>query len=48
MAIAVYLGGRTLLHNGFEIITAVVTLLCGMLGVEFLMIGLNHWPGQLP
>ena len=47
MAMAVFLGGRTLMQNGFEIITAVVTLVCGMLGVEFMMIGLNHWPGQL-
>ena len=23
-------------------------LVCGMLGVEFMMVGLNHWPGQLP
>ena len=47
MAIAVFLGGQTLVQNGFEIITAVVTLVCGMLGVEFMLIGLNHWPGNL-
>ena len=24
---------------------AIVTLLCGMLGVEFMLIGVAHWPG---
>ena len=47
MAIAVFLGGKTLLKNGFDIVLAVVTLLCGMLGVEFLLIGLSNWPSGL-
>ncbi|UCB53722.1 MAG: hypothetical protein JSW45_07025 [Thiotrichales bacterium] len=47
MAIAVFLGGKTLLKNGFDIVLAIVTLLCGMLGVEFLLVGLSHWPSGL-
>lgn len=47
MAVAVFLGGQTLIKNGFDIVLAIVTLLCGMLGVEFIMIGLEHWPGNL-
>jgi hypothetical protein len=47
MAVAVFLGGQTLAKNSFDIVLAVVTLLCGMLGVEFMLIGLNHWPGNL-
>jgi small neutral amino acid transporter SnatA (MarC family) len=47
MAIAVFLGAQTLVQNGLEIVTAVVTLVCGMLAVEFMMIGLRHWPGNL-
>ncbi len=47
MAIAVFLGGQTLTKNGFDIVLAIVTLLCGMLGVEFMIIGFNHWPGGL-
>jgi len=44
-AIAVYLGGQTLLKQGFDVVLAVVTLVCGMLGVEFMLIGIAHWPG---
>lgn len=44
-AVAVYMGGRTLLKNGFDIVLAVVTLICGMLAVEFLILGIRHWPG---
>lgn len=47
MVIAVFLGGQTLVRNGFEIVLGVVTLLCGMLGVEFMLVGLEHWPGKL-
>ncbi len=47
MAVAVFLGGQTLAKNGFEIVLAIVTLLCGMLGVEFMLIGFAHWPGSL-
>ena len=47
MAVAVFLGGQTLVKDRFDIVLAVVTLLCGMLGVEFMLIGLNHWPGNL-
>ncbi len=47
MAIAVLLGGQTLVKNGFDIVLGVVTLLCGMLGIEFLLVGLDHWPGNL-
>jgi small neutral amino acid transporter SnatA (MarC family) len=47
MAVAVYLGGQTLAKNGFEIVLAIATLLCGMLGVEFMLIGVAHWPGNL-
>jgi len=45
MAAAVFFGGQTLLNKGFDIVLAVVTLVCGMLGVEFMLIGLQHWPG---
>ena len=44
-AIAVFIGGQTLLKNGFDIVMVVVTLLCGMLGVEFMLVGIRHWPG---
>jgi hypothetical protein len=44
-AVAVYLGGQTIIQNGFEIVLAVVTLICGMLAVEFMLIGIQHWPG---
>jgi small neutral amino acid transporter SnatA (MarC family) len=47
MAIAVFFGAQTLAKNGFEIVLAIVTLLCGMLGVEFMLIGVAHWPGNL-
>ena len=46
MAIAVFLGGQTLLRSGFEPVLVIVTLVCGMLGVEFMLIGLAHWPGS--
>ena len=46
MAVAVFLGGQTLVKNGFDIVLGVVTLLCGMLGIEFLLVGLEHWPGK--
>lgn len=47
MLIAVILGVQTLVKNGFEIVLAVVTLVCGMLGVEFMVIGIEHWPGNI-
>jgi len=47
MAVGVFLGGQALVKNGFEIVLAIVTLLCGMLGVEFMVIGIEHWPGNL-
>ena len=47
MAVAVFLGGQTLVKSGFEIVLAIVTLLCGMLGVEFMVIGIGHWPSSL-
>ncbi len=47
MAVGVFLGGQALVKYGFEIVLAIVTLLCGMLGVEFMVIGLEHWPGNL-
>lgn len=47
-AIAVYFGGQTLARNGFDIVLAVVTLVCGMLAVEFMLIGIAHWPGGWP
>jgi len=47
MAVAVFLGGQALVKNGFEIVLAIVTLICGMLGVEFMLIGFAHWPGNL-
>jgi len=47
MAVAVFLGAQALVKKGFEIVLAIVTLLCGMLGVEFMVIGLEHWPGNL-
>lgn len=46
MAVAVFLGGQTLVKNGFDIVLGVVTLICGMLGIEFLLVGLEHWPGN--
>lgn len=46
MSIAVFFGGQTLLRQGFDLVTAIVTMLCGMLAVEFLMVGLAHWPGK--
>ena len=45
-AVAVFFGGQTLIRNGLEIVTAVVTLLCGMLAVEFMLTGIRHWPGS--
>jgi small neutral amino acid transporter SnatA (MarC family) len=47
MAIAVFLGARTLVKDSFDIVLAVVTLLCGMLAVEFMLVGLKHWPGNV-
>lgn len=47
MAIAVFFGVQTLAKSGFDIVVAVVTLLCGMLGVEFMLVGIEHWPGAL-
>ena len=47
MAVAVYLGALTLTKNGFDIALAIVTLLCGMLGVEFMVIGIEHWPAKV-
>jgi small neutral amino acid transporter SnatA (MarC family) len=47
MAVAVFLGIQTMARNGFDIVLSVVTLLCGMLGVEFMITGLEHWPGTL-
>jgi hypothetical protein len=47
MAVAVFLGGQTLVKSGFEIVLAIVTLLCGMLGIEFMVIGIGHWPSNL-
>lgn len=47
MAVAVFFGGQTLVKNGFEIVLAIVTLLCAMMGVEFMLIGIAHWPGNL-
>ena len=47
MAIAVFLGGQTLVKKGFDIVLAIVTLLCGMLGIEFMVIGIEHWPASL-
>ena len=44
MAAAVFLGAKTLVKNGFDIVLGVTTLLCGMLGVEFMLVGLAHWP----
>ena len=46
MLAAVFFGGQTLVKNGFDIVIAVVTLVCGMLGVEFMLVGLAHWPGS--
>jgi len=45
-AIAVFLGGQTLLKNGFDLVLAIVTLICGMLAVEFMLVGIRHWPGS--
>lgn len=47
MAAAVIVGARTLMQRGFDIVLGVVTLVCGMLGVEFMLVGLAHWPGSL-
>ena len=47
MAVAVYTGVRSLAKNGFDIVLAVVTLVCGMLGVEFMLTGIQHWPGNI-
>jgi len=47
MAVAVFLGAQTLTKNGFDIVLAIITLLCGMLGVEFMVIGIEHWPGNM-
>ena len=47
MAAAVYLGLQTMLKNGFDLALSVVTLVCGMLGVEFMITGLEHWPGGM-
>jgi len=47
MAVAVYSGIKTLAKNGFDIVIAVVTLVCGMLGVEFMLTGIQHWPGNV-
>ena len=47
MAAAFFLGGQTLIKNGFDIVLGVVTLLCGMMGIEFMLVGLQHWPGKL-
>jgi len=47
MAAAVFLGLKTMLKNGFDLALSVVTLLCGMLGVEFMITGLEHWPGSM-
>jgi hypothetical protein len=47
MAAAVFLGGQILVKNGFDIVLAIAILLCGMLGVEFMLIGIAHWPGNL-
>lgn len=47
MAAAVFLGIQTMAKNGFDIVLSVVTLLCGMLAVEFMVTGLEHWPGSM-
>ena len=47
MAIAVFFGVQGLSKNGFDIVVTIVTLLCGMLAVEFMVIGIQHWPGSL-
>ena len=47
MAIAVILGIQTLVKNSFDVVLAVVTLICCMLSVEFMVIGIAHWPGKL-
>ena len=47
MAAAVYLGVRTLAKNGIDIVLGIVTLVCAMLAVEFMLIGFRHWPGGL-
>ena len=46
MAAAVIVGARTLMQSGFDIVLGVVMLVCGMLGVEFMLVGLAHWPGS--
>jgi small neutral amino acid transporter SnatA (MarC family) len=47
MAAAVFFGLQTMAKNGFDIVLAIVTLLCGMLGVEFMLTGLEHWPSAM-
>jgi hypothetical protein len=47
MATAVFFGLQTMARSGFDIVLSVVTLLCGMLGVEFMLTGLEHWPGGM-
>lgn len=47
MAAAVYFGAQTLAKNGVEIVLGIVTLVCAMLAVEFMLIGFRHWPGSL-
>jgi hypothetical protein len=47
MAAAVFLGLQTMIRNGFDLVLGVVTLVCGMLGVEFMLVGLAHWPDTL-
>lgn len=47
MASAVFLGIQTMARNGFDIVLSIVTLLCGMLAVEFMLTGIEHWPGSL-
>ena len=46
-AAAVYFGARTLAKNGMDIVLGIVTLVCAMLAVEFMLIGFRHWPGSL-
>jgi type IV secretory pathway VirB2 component (pilin) len=47
MAAAVFLGLQTMLKNGFDLALSVVTLVCGMLAVEFMITGIEHWPGSM-
>ena len=46
-AAAVYFGARTLAKSGIDIVLGIVTLVCAMLAVEFMLIGFRHWPGGL-